>query len=308
MPLLTRKRVIAIKTESTYNTDPPPAGANAILVSDLEITPINAQTISRNLVRPYLGASAEIVATKNVQIRCTVEVAGSGAAGTAPQYGPLLKACGMSETVTPATSVVYAPVSSAFSSVTVYFNVDGVLHKATGCRGTVSFNFEVNQFPTMQFEFTGQYAAVSDTAALTPTYTSVVPLPVSTTNTSGFSFYGYSGCLQSVSLDVANQIVDQELVGCKTILLTDRKPAGQVVLEAPTIAQKDFFAASLGTSTGALALTHGTTAGNIVALSVPYADVQSPTYQDVNGVHFLQLPYTAIPSGAGNDEFSLTVT
>lgn len=308
MPLLNRKRVIAVKKESTYNTDPTPAGGDCVLVSDLEITPINAQTISRNLVRPYLGASAELVAAKNVVIRCTVEVAGSGAAGTAPQYSALLQACGMSETITPATSVVYAPVSSSFASCTIYFNVDGVLHKATGCRGTVSFSFKVNEFPTMQFEMTGQYVAVSDTAALTPTYTSVVPLPVSTTNTSSFSFFSYSGCLESVTFDVANTVVDQELVGCKTILITDRKPTGQVVLEAPTIAQKNFFAASLGTSTGALSLTHGSTAGNIVALSVPYADVQSPTYTDLNGVAFLQLPYMAIPSGTGNDEFALTLT
>lgn len=308
MPLLSRKRIIAIKSETTYNTDPVPTGANAILVSDLEITPINAQTVARNLVRPYLGAAREVVGSKNVQIRCSVEIAGSGAAGTAPQYGTLLKACGMSETVSNGVSVTYAPVSSSFGSVTIYYNVDGVLHKATGCRGTVSLNFKRDEYPTLQFEFTGQYAAVTDTAALTPTYTSVVPLPVSTTNTSSFSFYGYSGCLESLTFDVANTVVDQELVGCKSILITDRKPTGQLVIEAPALATKDFFAASLGTATGALALTHGTTAGNIVTLNVPYADVQSPTYTDINGVHFLQLPYTAIPSNTGNDEFSLVVT
>jgi hypothetical protein len=309
MPLLSRKRVILAKTEVSYGVDPTPSGAaNAILVSDLSITPIQAQSVSRNLVRPYLGSSQELVASKNVQVTCTVEVAGSGAAGTAPQYGPLLKACGMSETISASTSVTYAPVSSSFSSITIVYNVDGVLHKVTGARGTVSFDFNVNNYPVMNFTFTGIYNAVTDTALPTPTYTSVVPLPVSTTNTSNFSILGYSGCLQQVTFDVANSIVDQELVGCKSILLTDRAPTGTVIVEAPTIATKDFFAAALGSSTGLLTLQHGSVAGNIVTLNVPQCDVQPPTYQDVNGIHFLNIPFAAIPTTAGNDEFSLVVT
>jgi hypothetical protein len=40
MPLLTRKRLIVAKIESTYGTDPTPTGANAILVRNLEITPL----------------------------------------------------------------------------------------------------------------------------------------------------------------------------------------------------------------------------------------------------------------------------
>jgi hypothetical protein len=38
MPLLSRKRLILIKSESTYATDSSPAGTDAVLVRDLEIT------------------------------------------------------------------------------------------------------------------------------------------------------------------------------------------------------------------------------------------------------------------------------
>ena len=70
MPLLSRKRVILAKTEVTYGTDPTPTGAaNAILVRNLSITPQNSEIVSRDLVRPYLGASEQIEA--GVHVSCS---------------------------------------------------------------------------------------------------------------------------------------------------------------------------------------------------------------------------------------------
>jgi hypothetical protein len=68
-----------------------PTGANAILVRNLEITPLEAETVNRDLVRPYLGASDQLLAQTRVSMTFEVEMAGSGTAGTAPAYGPLLK-------------------------------------------------------------------------------------------------------------------------------------------------------------------------------------------------------------------------
>ena len=53
----------------------------------------------------------------------------------------------------------------------------------------------------------------------------------------------------------------------KKFLLTDRAANGSVTIEAPTFAQKDYFAAALtDTTLGNLTVTHGTTAGNIVQI------------------------------------------
>ena len=57
MPLLSRKRLILAKTESPYGTDSSPDGTDAILVRELEITPLQSDTVDRELIRPYLGAS-----------------------------------------------------------------------------------------------------------------------------------------------------------------------------------------------------------------------------------------------------------
>ena len=384
MALLTRKRLILAETEGSYGVDPSPDGADAILVRDLNITPQQSDVVSRDLVRPYLGASEQLLANTRVECTFSVELAGSGTAGTAPRFGKVLKACALAETtVTPAVTgtataggsnsitlaagasatndfyngqvlritaglgvgsvflvtdyvgatkvatlrpigaavtldatsvysidaqVVYTPVSSAFGSVTLHYNIDGVLHRLTGCRGTFSLNTEVGAIPTIDFTMTGIYNAPTDTAAPVVTYADqATPRIFKAGNSGAFTMLDYSGCLQSVSMDLGNTTVYRELVGCtKEVLITDRASTGTVVIEAPTIAQKDYFTAALTDGTlGELSFIHGTTGGNIVALQSTRVDIGDPSYQDQDGIHMLSLPYTAIPSTAGNDEFRL---
>lgn len=310
MPLLSRKRLILAKTETTYGTDSTPAGTDAVLVRSLEVTPLEADVVSRDLIRPYLGNSDQLLA--NSRVRCTfdVELAGSGTAGTAPRYDALLKACGMSATIVASTSVTYAPVSSSFSSCTIVYNVDGVQHKLTGARGTVTMNCELGQIPTLQFEMTGIYNAPTDTAQPAVTYSNqATPLIFKEGNTSAFQFFSYSGCLNSVSFNLANEIVYRELIGCtKEVLITNRAPAGEVSIEAPTIATKDYFSLALGSTTGNLTFLHGTTAGNRVTFTASQVDLTQPSYTDQDGITMLQLPYVALPTTAGNNEFSLAFT
>ena len=251
---LTRKRLIQVKKESTYGTDSTPAGTDALLVRNLEITPIEADVVSRDLIRNYLGNSPQLLANTRVSITFQVEMAGSGTAGTAPRYGGILQACGLSETIVASTSVTYAPVSSSFSSATIYFNNDGIRHIMTGCRGTFTLNAEVGQIPTIDFTMIGVYNAPTDTALPTTTYSAQAsPLIFRQGNTSGFQFFSYAGCLQSVSLDIANETVYRELVGCtKEVQITNRAPNGTVMIEAVSLATKDFFSIAQTETTGTL--------------------------------------------------------
>ena len=311
MALLTRKRLILLETESIYGTDPTPDGADAVLVRDLNITPLQSDVVSRDLVRPYLGASEQLLANTRVECTFSVELAGSGTAGTAPRYGKALKACGLSETIVATTSVTYAPVSSSFSSATIYYNIDGVLHKVTGARGTFTINGTVGQIPTIDFTFTGIYNTPTDTALPAVTYANqATPVVFKNGNTTGFELLSYAGCLQSVTFDVGNTLVYRELVGCtKEVLLTDRASTGTVVLEAVTMATKDYFTAALSDGTlGNLLFQHGQTAGNIVDFASTRIDIGDVSYSDQDGIHMLNIPYTAVPSTSGNDEFSIVYT
>jgi len=309
--VLTRRRLILAKIESVYGTDPTPTGAsNAILVRNLEIQPLVAETVNRDLVRPYMGQADQLLAQTRVEVTFEVELAGSGAAGTAPAYGPVLRSCGLSETISAGTSVTYAPESSGFESCTIYYHEDGIRHKVTGCRGTFELNGEVGQIPVISFTMTGIYNAPTDETLPTPTYANqAAPLLFKQGNTINFSAFSYSGCLQSYNFSIANSVVYRELVGCtKEILITDRAPAGTIVIEAPTITAKDFFAAATGSSTGSITFQHGGTAGNIVTMTTAQSDLGNLTYSDMDGVQMLNMPFIAVPTNAGNDELSLVYT
>jgi len=311
MALLLRKRLILIETESTYGTDATPDGADAVLVRDLNITPQQSDVVNRDLVRPYLGASEQLLANTRVECTFSVELTGSGTAGTAPAYGKALQACGLSETIVAATSVTYAPVSASFDSVTIYYNIDGLRHKVTGARGTCSINASVGEIPSIDFTFTGVYNAPDDSALPTATYANqATPLIFKNGNTSSFQLLSYAGALQSFSFDLGNSLVYRELVGgTKEVLLTDRAATGSTTLEAISIATKDYFAAALtDSSLGNLDFTHGTVAGNIVDFASTRVDIGDVSYGDQDGIAMLTIPYTCVPSTAGNDEFSLAYT
>lgn len=385
MALLSRKRTILAKIETTYGTDPTPTGAaNAILVRNQKITPQETETASRDVIRPYLGNSEQLPVAIHAMAEFEVEIAGAGAAGTAPAYGPLLRACGFAEFIlaaavtgtaqaggantitlaagasavdnfyeyftisitggtgagqsrvvgsyvgatkvatvtedwtTPpdATStysidaqVAYAPVSSTFESVTIYFNVDGVLHKMTGAMGTVAMELNAKAIPVFKFKFTGQYVAVADAAAPAVVLTAwQKPVPVNGVNTTGLRLHGFTtAVLSALSLDMANSIVFRSLVGAESVLMTDRKPAGSLTIEAVTVATKDWWTSVKNAATGALSLTQGTAAGNKVKIDAPTAQLIKPDYQDLDGVQMLQMGLVLVPGTNGNDEMIISV-
>jgi len=311
MPKLTRLRTILCKIESSYASDPTPTGgSNAIEVRNLEITPLEADVVERETIRGYLGNYPQLLSQQRVSLTFEVELAASGAAGTAPAWGPAMKACAMSQTIVSSTSVTYAPVSSSFDSCTFYVGIDGIRHKITGARGSFSLNASVGEIPVISFTFTGIYNDPTDTALPTCTYANQAdPVIFKNGNTTALQIFSYSASLQSFSYDQNNETIYNEFVGgTKEILVTDRKPAGEAVIEAPALSAKNFFTTATGSATGNLTFQHGQTAGNKVTFTAGQIDIASPAYTEENGIQMLSLPYVATPTSAGNNEISLALT
>ncbi|MGZ6477661.1 MAG: hypothetical protein ACXWQE_00085 [Bdellovibrionales bacterium] len=204
------------------------------------------------------------------------------------------------------TAIVYVPVTDSLESISIYYNVDGVLHKLFGGRGTFEISTVVKQIPTLKFTFTGLYDTPADVAVPTTDYTSfMIPQIVNTQNTPGFTLLSYSGNMESASMNVANDVQYITLVGSEKVNILDRKPAGTLVFEAPLTASKNFFSLASAQTQGALNLTHGSANGYKVLLDAASVLLGNPSYQDSNGVQMLSVPYTLNPV-SGNDEFSLT--
>ena len=310
MPLSTNNQLILAKSEATYGTSSSPANTDAVLVTgDIDVTPLEIELVDRELKRGFVGNSPQVVAQRLGRIAFSVEMSTSGTAGTAPRWGTLHKACGFAETIVASTSVTYSLVSSGFSSATLAFHNDGMAHVFAGCRGTVAMEGTVGERGLFNYEFMGLYASPTDTAKPAGNFTlQAPPLVVNSENTPTISIHGFNACLSQFSFDVANEMFFRQDAGCvQQVQITGRAPTGQITIEHPTIAQKDFYASVTAQTAGAIQIVHGTQAGRIMTINEPTASFGQPSLTDNNGIQYLQLPVMPLPS-SGNDEMTLVLT
>lgn len=305
-----KNMVLLAKQEVTTGVDPVPTpAANAMLVRGMTPSMISAEFVERSVIRGYKGNFGSLAVGVHRMFEFEVEVAGSGAAGTAPKWAPLLMACGFSETISAAVSAVYQPISTGDTTVTLYAYLDGLLFKLSAAKGTVSFDFNAKQIPVMKFKFLGEYSTPTDTTFPTGMVFSGFqkPLTVGKINTPTFTINALPLCCQSLSFDIANNLVYRDLIGCGGPFSSDRKPTGSATVELPTTAAFNFAEmARLGTEVP-LQLVHGVTAGNIVQIDKPKIQLTSaPTISNDNEIAMVGLQYSINPN-AGNDELVVTV-
>ena len=309
MPLLMRKLAVLAKLETAYGVDSTPTGAaNAILARNVAVTPIATVREARDLYRPYLGNSSNVIGAFYGQLRYEVEAAGGGAAGAIPGYGPLLRACAMAQVNTPGVNTVYTPVSQNFESIVQYFYLDGVLHRFLGNRGDWGFRGSNRSATMFTFDFMGLFVPVADAVLPTAVYSGFVdPLAFNKANTPVFTIHGLTAqILRNFTFSMGNQVVYRNLVNSEAVRIVDRKPVGTLEMGAELMATKNWFNTVRDATTGNLVLEHGTVAGNIVAISAPALQLNELSYSAFEGDAMLSASTKFMPLN-GNDEFTLTV-
>lgn len=315
-----RNTVILAKLESTYGTDATPTGASdAMLISNVSINPLVAQNVNRDIVRGFFGGSEQLVGTAYVEASFDIELAGSGTPTTPTQWGRLLQACGMAQTVQ-AASVDYTPISvfGASSSLTIYYYLDGQLHKLLGARGTFSLNMRIGERPTLRFRFIGLYGGLTAASNATPTLTGFrTPLVITNPNTGqlklgAVSYVSSTGNItpgtaytsRGLTLDIGNNLVYQPLLGVETVEITQREATGNISLDLSAAQAVTFMADVLANTTTALGITHGGASGNTIVVHSPVVQLIEPSVDDVNGQALHAYNLRLVPS-AGNDELRI---
>jgi hypothetical protein len=301
------EKLLLAKIEATYGIDASPGAVNAILAKDVELTPLEAEALERGLVKPYLGADESIISGEHVLISFKIEYQGSGIAGTAPAWGPLMRSCGFAQTITPVTSVEYDLAASNYESATLYFNMGKNLHAMKGARGNVKVSLEKG-IPYLEFNFIGLWVDPTEVAAVTPDWSAwQKPTPTGVGRTSGFTINNFTGKPYKLSLDVGQDVKFIETLTTQSVDINERKTSGNVSIEAPDLSVKDFFSDAKNSVTGALAIQHGQVPGLICKIDCPKVQVTSPKYGDNEGTASLDMDLILIPSAAGNDEIKFTL-
>jgi hypothetical protein len=312
---LYRRMVLAAKKETTEGTANAPVGADAnLLVEDVKFVP-DIDQHARKPLSNDLSAYPSIAGMKKARLTCKVELKGSGAAGTAPAIGKLIKACGFSETIVPATSVAYAPLTLAVDSLTIdLFSVpasgNNVRERMVGARGTWKIDAKVGQPVYLEFTFTGAHVAAVDAAGLTPSGLETT-LPQAFLSTA-FSMHGFATHKVSMfAIDWGAQLAyrtDISLAGgVLSSLIVDRTPTFAFDPEKELIATHDYYGKMNSNAEGALSVAIGATAGNICTLAAPKAQYTKvePGSRDGLGIYTVSGQFNR---SSGNDELTFTFT
>ena len=298
------KRLILTKLETTYGIDSTPAGTDAMLISDLEFSPLESTIEERDNITPKYGSRGGVIAGKHTMVSFKIELAGSGTAGTAPAYDTLLKACGLSATTTAGALVRYTPNSDSTHSATLYFNVDGTLHKMLGARGTFTMQLEASKIAYLSFSFTGLFSVAEEQVAPTPDFSDfITPVIVGESNTTSFTVLGTAASSISFNFDLGNSVVNHQTITEQEIKITDRKATGSLSINAPELSSKNYWQDAIDSTQGTVSWSHGTIDGNIVSFSAPKAQLMNPKYGELNNVVTLESDLQFV--GTNDDDFVL---
>ena len=313
--MLKTRALILAKIETGYGTDPTPtAAANAILCESPEFEVIGAK-LDRKNVKSYFGTLPSVNVGTGLKATFTTELKGSGAAGTVPEIGVLLRACNFAETISAGVSVTYAPHSKALStdspapeSITIYFYQHNVLHHMHGCKGTFGIEAKATEYAKIKWEFTGIYEGPVDGAIAAGTFNATLP-PVF--KAASFALDTYVAIIENLKIDVKNEIAKRVSANAATGILEyfikERAVAGEIDPEMVPIATKDFWLLWSGSSRVAMTAAIGATAGNICTITAPKVELDIPKYGAREDILTFNPPLIFTPN-AGNDEISIAFT
>jgi len=307
--MFTKKTVLYGKIESPSGSDSTPtAAANAIMAFNVALD-TNPDMKERNPGNSDRSLFAQVRGKTIAEVKFSVELKGSGTPGTAPRWGALMRSCDRLETIVSATSVTYAP-ALASETCTIWVNIDGILHKLTGCAGDVEIDKTAGEKAMINFTFQGMYALPTDSGIETPTFDTTGPLVC---RGETMTFGSYAAIIEKLLLKFGNKIVERTdfnaTEGVKAFIVTDRAPSGTMSVEAVLRAttNADFWLYFNGGTSKALSSVLGATAGNIVTITAPACVLNAPKYGDRDGLRTMDVDFQCARS-SGNDEITIALT
>lgn len=279
---------------------------------DIEVTTGGASGAAEVSITPdqnavaNLGQAAQTGVTVTSGAALDLKSGGSGFTAAPTFTGDLVVGDKWTVYVYP-TGFLYEPVSSAFESVTLYAYFDGLLHKMTGARGSVSFEATAGEYGKFTFNFSGQYVAPVD-----------APMPVS-----GLFFDQqdppcfeqarlyldtFPAVVNSLSWDIANNVVPRSDAngadGYNGVRISGREPTGGIDPEATLVADEDFWG-KMAASTGmSFRCRIGSTPGSKIFMVMPYVQYTGLSYQDRDNLRAFDAGL-GIKRLTGNDELAI---
>ena len=300
------------EVNAAITATPTNSDKQAVKVRTVKVAP-SMTSIDRPTIKGSMGNSPNIIGKKMVQVDIEFELKGSSAAGTAPEYTPMLEACGVSTALVATTSCTFAPASTTTTltqGVTLRVYHDGMVYDVTGCAGTATVDMTIGNIILVQATFQGAYnaPAVQAIGALTSVpFDTTVPI---VGDVADVISDGATIKTAAFKMDLGNDVQEHYVTGDHQFSVANRNPTLTLT--------KD----SIGTATEWSALAAGTNAaisgtfnaagaaGNKLAFSGATARRSAVAYNERAERDILDVTYGLFESagGAGNDQWSFQFT
>lgn len=274
-------------------------------------TTLPSFTVASPTSQSYTSSAITTASTGTTTIPLVgTSVVGSGVAGLAMSTwtGNLNVGDAWDIQITEA-GVHYTPVSDNLETCTIYCYYEQVLHKITGCAGTVSFSGQGGAFTQANFTFSGNYIAPVD-AALPTNAVFEKSVPVQTELAQATLGGTDDFCLSSFTIDFSNTVTPRTCLNRADAYagfrITNRAPVVTIDPEAMPEAK---FALWEYMTLGTLFSFHvrvGTTRGNIVRFQSDNLQISDISYADRDGLRAYTVNLAAVTTTAnGNDELRI---
>jgi len=297
-PLLTRRRVLAVKAEVTPGTAVDLTATEAAFNAfDTKINP-NIEFVERpgqSSLSPLTGSHGG----ESGQVSFRVELSQSA------NLTVLLTGCAMA-----LDSGAYKPASGSTTTLTIGVYENGLLKRLRGAMGTFVMNFEAGKPVSLEFTFTGIWEAPSDVTILAPTYPSYDPPRLAD---SSILIGAWAPKFATMSIDRGNEVVLREdpsdPSGYCAAHVTGWKITGSIDPEAGLVATNDPYGDLTAHTEAALAIVVGASGGDQVDIDGPALQFTNVQEADRNGLQTDAVEFQLNRSAdAGDDELAITLS
>lgn len=226
----------------------------------------------------------------------------SGAAGVVPKYAALLRLCGMEETITADTDVVYTPtLLGELGTAKAY--LDDELREITGMAGSFSLKGEIGKLATFTFNLKG-FTSVVPTAEANPIVLLDTNDKYLVQQAIGITDGGATVDLQSFELDSGMEVEQYYGSETKEYTVKDFKPTMKIKA-IKTKGNTDHWAQLQSNSIKEVIILLGTETGKQLEVKASYCNASDVAENDDKGIMIYEKTYNC-ESSAGGDNFSLT--
>lgn len=305
MPLLRRKSVFAAKVETTIGTAESLSGTEGVYnAEDFIIQPNIAMTRREGQGGfNYLpGIPEGMIGT------CTVKMGMSYNGTDIPSWASvLLPACGWVDSAGTFSPKTEAPGTNV-KTITIGHYKDGKRSLLSGAMGTFKIMCETGKTAFIEFTFTGKYSSnETDTALITPTYPTVLPLRFAA---GALTWNSVALCTSSVEVDAGNSVIMRECVngsdrsGYVSALVTNRAPVITADPESVLVATQDRDAKWLTSTAEAFSMQIGSS-GSAITIAAPKAQLENKQQGNRNDMLTDDLTWLATAGSSVDSELTI---